>query len=129
MTGGAGKYGRLFTEQDVLSIVDEVSMMGLLREGSIDVHDILALAIKRAEADKGPMRFPADEPLFVLRGQNTAALAGIRGYAGGLAESFLEVALRGDATALRDHINGVQDARERFEVWQAANPDRVKVPD
>ena len=101
------KYGRLFTEQDVRSIVDEVLCMcgseAWLGSLEMTVDQVADEAIERAEraVDKGGLKFPADEPLFLL-------LASISG------DPDLVCDVQA-ATTMRD--------------WQAANPDRVTVPD
>lgn len=59
-----------------------------------------------------------DEPVFILRGQDGLAIAGIRGYLTKLSE----------ANADQSHIESVSDELQKWEGWQAANPDRIKMP-
>lgn len=112
------KYGRLFTEQDVMAIVDEALMLNLA--GNVaTVPELLRDLIARAEADKAPMRFPADEPLFLLRAQDTYA-----------APLVSEYATRCRKTGVSDeHVNGALGVVGSMLAWQGKHPDRVKVPD
>lgn len=122
---GDTKYGRLFTEADVLAIVDEALMAG--RDGFDDLDAppgermllILEALIERAEADKAPMRFPADEPLFLLRGQDGAALYAVGCYG----------AISWTMGAGVAHAAAVNLAARQIGEWQEANPGRVKIPD
>lgn len=61
---GEAKYGRLFTKRDILAILDEISALELTADTADATLDRL---IRGAEGDKGPMTFPVDEPLFLLR--------------------------------------------------------------
>jgi hypothetical protein len=60
-----------------------------------------------------------DEPLFIIRGQDAAAVPAIRAYA--LKASY--------AGASDEFVQQVEQQAEAISQWQKANPDRVKVPD
>lgn len=64
-------------------------------------------------------KIPADEPWFLLRGQDRYAPTGIARYARACEE-------RG---APRAFVDGVVDVACAMEDWQAENADRVKRPD
>ena len=62
---------------------------------------------------------PDDEPVFLIRGKDAAAVMAIRDYARqagyvGASDAFVE---------------NVEDIAVEIEMWQNANQDRVKVPD
>ena len=106
------KYGRLFTERDVQYIVNMMRLEG--------APDHACDALKDMEATgKVHFTFPSDEPLFLLRGQDTAAPAAIMAYAG-WARSI---------GAADGHLQAARRACNAMERWQHANPERVKVPD
>lgn len=72
---------------------------------------------------------PEDEPLFLLRGQDALAPQAIEAYA-----SLVRATASGktDATAaqkLHDVADECQNVAAAMQVWQAGNPDRVKLPD
>lgn len=61
----------------------------------------------------------SDEPLFLIRAQDIAAVPAVKAY--------MERAR--DTGASRKMLNGVQDSIVAITEWQAANPERLKVPD
>lgn len=61
----------------------------------------------------------ADEPVFVLRARDVAALPTLRNYYGTIAA----------AGAQPDHLNRVQQAQTAFARWKVEHPDDMKVPD
>lgn len=116
-----GKYGRLFTEGDVHRLMAYAVYRD--RQGARrDLNPLPAVApvLAEFEADEtAPLAFPADEPLFLLRGQDLAAHGGAWGYAYeaqrvGASIEFVTAAL-GGANDLRD--------------WAEQHRDRMKVPD
>ena len=119
------KYGRLFTEGDVDMLVAAM--------GFADMPEHVVPLRRRAErrlAEEGfELRFPTDEPLFLLRGQDKAATEAI----GNVIEtpessrSYLQACRA--VGAHNDHLAAVNSASAEFETWQQQNPDRVKVPD
>ena len=113
------KYGRLYTEADVrrlLDIADSTSPRALP-------------SFEQLVSDAEPLRFPEDEPLFLLRGQDAVAPRAVDAYvrrcAGGV--------LTGDGSGLNHpglaHIDGAHRAYRALRDWQTEHPDRVKVPD
>jgi hypothetical protein len=127
-----GKYGRLFTEDDVLRI---------MRYGDPGSWaDTLAMF---DSGERGPLTFPADEPLFLLRGKDKAAAEAIAlpddlDAGAGPERSYYEAAFKArldaglvtlDSEQDDPHLRAVQAAADAMREWQAANPDRVKAPD
>ncbi len=108
------KYGRLFTEADLIWMIEAAYRRGLAEgKGEPDPYDGARIG------DLHVTQFPEDEPLFLLRGQDKAAPGTIACY---LPESR-------DAGASEEHIAAAHEAYKVMETWQAANRDRVKVPD
>jgi hypothetical protein len=98
------KYGRLFTQRDVELIYG--------------LPDALARLVGELEQE-GKLTFPADEPLFLLRAQDKAALNTLACY---LPEAR-------DADASEDYIAAAGKVYDAFKTWRCEHPDRVKVPD
>lgn len=128
------KYGRLFTERDVLMLLryaaNRGDVDGIVKLGQADGLNVdpgqRLLAEYEAEASGGSpfedsirLTFPPDEPLFLLRGQDEAAPAAVRDY-GHRAD---------DVGAGAVHLGKVSVAALRLDDWQREHPDRVKVPD
>ena len=59
-----------------------------------------------------------NEPVFILRGRDGLAVAGIRGYLTKCAE----------AQAPREHLEAVEAELHKWEGWQASNPDQIQQP-
>lgn len=121
------KYGRLFTETDMCAIVSGVlSAHGLNPETAR--HD----AAGALRAMDQSTTFPADEPLFLLRGQDEAAPNAIAAPTeaeqeyGGIGDYCSGAMVAG---AEDEYLATVFVAARAMREWQAANPDRVKVPD
>lgn len=117
----SSKYGRLFTEDDVLKMLEQAHDSGF-DIGSGTAEDNLGPVprdfIDQADRE-GAITFPADEPLFLLRGKDLAAHGGAWGYAYeaqrvGASIEFVTAAL-GCANDLRD--------------WAEQHRDRMKIPD
>jgi hypothetical protein len=106
------KYGQLYTEADVVAILDFV-LEDL--DSPLTVGDYME-AVRAGEA--GTLKFPPDEPTFVLRGQDKRALAAVRFYRDhqNPRASFL-------------HSNGVEKAMTAFEKFRVVHNDRLKEPD
>lgn len=104
-----GKYGRLFTEGDVKKML----RLAVL-EGAPSPEEQIAEFDRRGE-----LTFPADEPLFLLRGQDKAAPGTITGY----------LMCANAAGASIEHASAARKAGRAMAEWQAEHPDRVKVPD
>lgn len=108
------KYGRLFTLEDVQRIVDYVAFSDAHDDGP-DVGNVLA----DMESDgKPPMKFPADEPLFLLRAQDKRAIGAVRFYSD-----------HQSPRAPMQHIERIDDAVSDFESFRLRNPERTKEPD
>lgn len=107
------KYGRLYTEEDVAKIVCSITGMISAPEA---VADHIALI---DEFPWAQLTFPADEPLFLLRGQDKAATTGVDAY-------LRECSLMGASLA---HTVAIEHAYNTMMEFVARHPDRVKVPD
>jgi hypothetical protein len=98
------KYGRLFTIDDVLT---------LMAAADGPVNKTFGQIIEGFEG-----KFPQDEPVFLLRAQDKRALGAIR---------FYRERQRFDAD--HDHLMGVEQAVRDFENFRHHHPDRLKEPD
>lgn len=96
------KYGRIFTEADVY-------------------HMFFTIGIGQEEAssiiDDTKTKFPPDEPVFVLRGQDRRALGAIHFYRDHQAH---------DARTF--HLEGIDKAVADFEKFRRDNLDKMKDP-
>jgi hypothetical protein len=109
------KYGRLFTFRDVVRLIN--AMTHESPDERLNLAAVEAQAVR--DADGEPLTFPADEPLFLLRGQDRVAWASVEHYA-----------VHCDVQRVDpDHASAAHDAADTFHEWQAEHPDRVKVPD
>lgn len=119
------KYGRLFTEADMRRIVGHAGHLYMGDTPSEEsVTETMGVVLdyldgKQDPKPEVPLTFPADEPLFLLRGQDAASPATIGFYT--------EECDRLRAPA--EHQRAAEHAGGRLLAWQAANPDRVKIPD
>lgn len=78
----------------------------------------MALDNKYGPIDLSDLNIPEDEPVFILRGQDATAVACLVRYAN----------LHRDVGRDEFH-DSVVGVITQFETWQAANPDKVKIPD
>jgi hypothetical protein len=116
----SNKYDRLFTIHDVRATVREALRAADAEDLSLEGAIIATNeAIESVEAQGHAMTFPADEPLFLLRGQDKAAKGAINVYL-----DECEAIDCGHA-----HIEAVDTAKFDLVVWQENHPDRMKVPD
>lgn len=130
---GDMQNGRLFTLRDVRVMMHLAAKrtteqleraVNTLGEDAEDMPSTGAEAIAQMEellADatlRGILTFPVDEPLFLLRGADKAAVVGIGGYA---------IACENE-DAPREHVMAVIAAASAMVDWQRENPDRVQVP-
>lgn len=113
------KYGRIFTAEDVMKIMAHENHPGFPTGTSSEEGVQLETIIAEGERDGIEFRFPADEPLFVLRGQDQLASDGIMMYGG--------VCAANDASI--HHIEAVDKAWRQFVGFAEKNPDRMKLPD
>lgn len=110
------KYGRLFTEEDMLRFVELCIENDV--QGENETKDLLNMTFEG--------RFPKDEPTFLLRAQDYCALAGIYGYQEGV-HNFDGAQ---DLGAIpQEHKDGVQETISAFESFQSGHVDRMKLPD
>lgn len=104
------KYGRLFTEADVKRLLEYAVLEGAPRpEEQIAAFDA-----------KGWLTFPADEPVFLLRGKDRTALAALHALLDHLqtAEGVSD-----------DYYTAVHGKAAEFVLFAMEHPDRMKVPD
>lgn len=121
------KYGRLFTEADVKRIVRHVVLLyagkrpteGEAADDTMGVIDYFDGMHEAKPGEHDALTFPADEPLFLLRGQDVTTPEVIRAYVVEAARAGASVEHREAAAAAGRYVAG----------WQHANADRVKVPD
>lgn len=101
------KYQRLFTEEDMIAFVETCLEADVENENET-----------REQLDKFDGKFPRDEPLFLLRGQDKFALPTIEEYGFEVSDS-----------SNKEFVAGVDVAQAEFEKFAKDNPDRVKIPD
>jgi hypothetical protein len=113
-----GKYGRLFTQEDVErlfgSAVESASQMGV---GEGDLTRVRE-ALSAARDGMASSRFPADEPLFLLRGKDLLAPVAVQAYG----RQLFELGDVGMAQAVEEVLDGMRG-------WQRSNRGRVGLPD
>lgn len=128
---GDSKYGRLFTEMDLklvateaaVQLLERLNRVGLAAYGTRPSRDELLRIVEDAIAHEDvdhALTFPADEPLFLLRGQDEEAPGAVANYSD-------RVHLNPNTPA--EHRESVVRAYEQMRDWQDEHPDRVKVPD
>lgn len=121
-----GKYGRLFTETDVkLALAHAIEEAWNSDEGVVGGPTVAS--ITERVLGELPTTFAPDEPLFLLRGQDSAAPEPIAHIGDGEMRDYESMAL-GEGCS-REFAIAVRNAAEGMREWQAAHPDRVKVPD
>lgn len=105
------KYGRVFTQADVEKMLDYAIDHGYDGEGAADLA-------ARMDADGERFKFPADEPLFILRGRDKRARGAVRFYAD-----------HQSAQAPFNHMNAVEAAYRSFDHFADNFPELIKEPD
>lgn len=113
------KYGRLFTEEDVINLMVAASGSSSFDPTPEEMRELLDLYDGQADTKDTALTFPADEPLFLLRGKDRVAPNTIHYYAQGC-EAF---------AAGEGHVRAAEEAGDVMIAWQAENEDRIKVPD
>lgn len=103
------KYGRLFTEEDVVAFT-------FLSSG--EEPELIRDRLQGCQTT-----FPDDEPLFLMRGKDKCAPGAIAG-----GPICYEDACQSEG-ASEEHLDSVRQAANEMREWQAANRDRVKIPD
>lgn len=107
------KYGPLYTQQDLdelINIATAAATLGNVLDGS----QVVAVF----ESEQGPLTFPKDEPLFLLRGKDSNAWETIVKY--------IELCESSDASD--EHIRVAQHSAGKILAWQQIHPELVKVP-
>lgn len=101
------KYGKLYTVDDVLSIVETCLETGIEDEGE-------ALEIINNHVGK----FSGDMPVFVMSAKDRRALGAIRHYRDNQSPG-----------APSGHLASIDRAIADFEKWRNNNPDKMRNPD
>lgn len=122
MSGGAEKYGRLFTEAEVRLLIVKAAADAEMNRHARVRPDEFATGLLREHDENGSAVFPADEPLFLLRASDENAAGALDEYERGLLSWATEPSY--DAASDR-----AAAAVRAFAEWRDAHPDRVKVPD
>lgn len=78
--------------------------------------------VKIAKAKKA-LGIPADEPIFVLRGQDALAPGGVRNYRNIVRQSI------GHAERPQEWWDDLDNCAHEMLRWQNEHPDKVKMPD
>lgn len=104
------KYGRLFTEGDVEAILEHFGAAFETRE--------FGKVADQAIAEGFEPTFPADEPLFLLRGQDDLAQHTVQSYFN----------LAADNGAPASVLISAEKSADQFAEFAIAHPDRIKEP-
>jgi len=107
------KYGHLFTSEDMIAFARIVA------ESGIDIYNDDAVDEMLDDFDS---RFPKDEPLFLLRGQDRQALSCVRNYR-------TMTAFNRHREAPPELLTGLDAVVMQFEDFQTEHPDRIKDAD
>lgn len=111
------KYGQLFTRDDVERIARHAVAQAEVERGDSNV--VIVPTLDEMLEGLPDLTFPADEPLFLLRAQDAAAPDTLHDY-----RHNSEV-----KGAEPRHLGHVSVAMREMDDWQAANPNRIKIPD
>lgn len=111
------KYGHVFTEADVLKILEYVLVEGEMStseqasgEAANWLSDVMEENIR--------FKFAKDEPLFILRGRDKRAIAAIRFYHDHQSPS-----------APVNHMDAIGKAIRSFDAYREQHPGELKEPD
>lgn len=110
------KYGHLYTAEDMLAFARIYAGSG------VDIANDFNEEAADELLDDFEGRFPKDEPLFLLRGQDRRALAAVRNYR-------TMVSYSGGKEPSAELMVGLDTVVDQFEDFQADHSDRVKEPD
>lgn len=111
--GGDGKYGRLFTEDDVIAFAHEMTQENAGMDRGMSEDRV------RSELAEFEGKFPKDEPLFLLRGKDKVAAETIEEY------RFLSR----ENGSPDEQVLSVIKAKDAFAEFARENPERMKVAD
>jgi hypothetical protein len=115
------KYGRLFTQADLEAAIGVAAGIGKEQRRYPACDEVL----HQMELERWSLAFPADEPLFLLRGQDKAVPDTISTY-WDICMGFGDPIEEDECPA--EHCDAIQAAGEALDKWQRENPERVKVP-
>lgn len=107
------KYGHLFTAEDMIAFAR------IFAESGIDIYSDDA-ADEMLDDFQG--RFPKDEPLFLLRGQDRQALSCVRNY-----RTMTAFSRTREPTP--EMLTGLDAVVMQFEDFQNEHPDKIKDAD
>ncbi len=114
------KYGRIFTENDVLAIISRVANTKETR--GIDPEQLLREVLECDgpfdDYDELRLKFDADEPLFILRGRDKRAAGAIMHYRDHQSPS-----------APHNHTAAIDAAFLAFNTYRQEHPGMMKEPD
>jgi hypothetical protein len=102
------KYGQLFVYEDLHKIFNLY-----LANPDAPLDEIL-----RYLSESNNLKFPAPEPVFLLRAQDRRALGALYHYSRHQASDASE-----------DHLTGIQNAVRAFENFRGQYSQRIKDPD
>lgn len=111
-----GKYGQLYTQDDVLRILNAVKN-GEGIEG-MGPESLLSMALS-TEGVGDALTFPAVEPVFLIRGKDECGAEAVHEY------RFIALAHNADEAFLAS----VEESEAAFAEFARSNPDDMKVPD
>ena len=106
------KYGRLFTEDDVIELMTQAASAYVGIERGPSVNQLMYI-IADFEG-----KFPVDEPNFLMRGKDRWALGALRHYQ-----------QHQSSNASQDHLDNIDNAVVAFEQFRLNHKDRMKDPD
>jgi hypothetical protein len=119
------KYGHLYTADDMIAFARIIASSDIGDSdkdwnGADWTEDDLAAVKTMLNDFEG--RFPNDEPLFLLRGQDRRALGCVRNY-----RTMIDYG--GGKRGSKELLVGLDGAVNQFETFRAEHPDRMKDPD
>lgn len=101
------KYGKIFTEEDVLALLDELGF------GNIQAERYVKTA---------STHFPDHEPLFIFRGRDKRALGAIMHYRGTCSVAEAE------GKVPTQHVDAIDEAVSHFDRFRLEYPDELTEP-
>jgi hypothetical protein len=116
------KYGRIFTEADVISILEHA--VSQLASDEFDTPEAVdEEAANLLDEAVGPgtdlrLKFDKDEPLFILRGRDKRAIGAIKFYSE-----------HQSPRAPVNHLDAIDKALQAFIDYRESSPGQMKEPD
>ena len=111
------KYGHIFTEGDVLKILEYVVKEADLATPESASEEAANWFTDVMEEDIR-FKFPAEEPLFILRGRDRRAIGAVMHYRDHQASN-----------APDNHVEAIQRAFTAFDTYREENPGQMREPD